>query len=143
MAVTTLQSNLVPIEYSTDSGTTYLKLVCNQSWTLNQDTSVSEEETDCGILIGIGVNKWSFDAEGVLNTTPASGEASAEALQAVYAAQTLILVRTQYPASGTPGGDLYAVGSAYITKLTISKSTGSLMKFSATFSGTGTLDTTA
>lgn len=142
MAVTTIQSNLIPIEISSDSGTTYKKLVCNQTWKLGQSVSVSEEETDCGTLVGLGSNKWSFDAAGVLNSTPESTEISHEGLNTLFAAQTLILVRAQYPASGSPGADLYAVGSAYITSLEVDKSTGSLMKFTATFTGNGVLDIT-
>lgn len=144
MAVTSLQSNLVPISTSVDSGTTWLNIVCKKGWTFNHETSTTEEETDCGTLTGLGSNKWSFDVEGVMSTTPAAGEASAETLLGYASAQTLLLVRAQYPTSGgSAGGDLYASGSAYLTNFRITNSVGSLMNFSATFSGTGTLDITA
>ena len=143
MAVTSLQSNLVPISTSVDSGTTWLNIVCKKGWTFNHETSTTEEETDCGTLTGVGSNKWSFDVEGVMSTTPGAGEGSAETLLGYASAQTLLLIRTQYPTSGSPGTDLYASGSAYLTNFRVTNSVGSLMTFSATFSGTGTLDITA
>lgn len=143
MAVTNLQSNLVPIATSADSGTTWLNIVCKSGWTFNHETSTTEDETDCGTLTGIGSNKWSFDVEGVVNTTPTGGsEVSAETLLGYASGQTLLLIRAQYPTSGSPGTDLYASGSGYITNFRVTNSVGSLLKFSLTFTGTGTLDIT-
>lgn len=143
MAVTTLQSNLVPIAVSSDSGTTYLNVACKKGWTFNHDTPTSEEQTDCGTLIGLGSNTWSFDVEGVVNTTPTSGsEISAEGLVALATAQTSILVKAQYPTSGSPGTDLYFQGAAYITNFKVDNKVGSLMTFTATIKGTGQLDIT-
>jgi hypothetical protein len=143
MAVTNLQSNLVPISVSADSGVTWLNVVCKKGWKFNHETSTTEEETDCGTLTGIGSNKWSFDVEGVVNTTPGAGsEVSAEGLLGYAHNQTALLVRAQYPTSGSPGTDLYASGTAYITNLVINNSVGSLLGFTCTFKGTGTLDIT-
>lgn len=140
MATTTLQSNLVPLKISTDSGTTKKSIVCKKSWTFNHDTSTTEENTDCGVLLGLGANKWGFDVEGVVNTTPASTELSAEDLLGIAHNQTLFLVYLDYPAAA--GTDLYASGSAYLTNLKISNAVGSLMTFTGTISGTGALDIT-
>lgn len=141
MAVTTLQSNLVPLKISTDTGTTKKSIVCKKSWTFNHSTSTTEEETDCGVLLGIGANKWSFDVEGVVNTTPTgASEVSAEDLLGIANAQTKFLVYLDYP-SGS-GTDLYASGEAYLTDFKITNSVGNLMTFTGTISGTGTLDIT-
>lgn len=142
MAVTTLQSNLVPVALSSDSGTTYKTVTCKKGWTFNHDTSTTVEETDCGSLTGLGSNTWSVDFEGVMNTSPASTELSAEDILGFASAQTSLLIKVQYPTSGSPGTDLYAQGAGYITNLRITNSVGSLMSFSFTFSGTGTLDIT-
>lgn len=139
MAVTTLQSNLVPIKISTDDGVTLQSIVCKKSWSFNGTTSVSEEETDCGTLIGLGSNKWSFPFEGVVNTTPTGAtEVSAEDLLSIWHNQTQFIVYIDYPAGS--GGDFYLSGDAYITDFTITNSVGSLMIFSGTITGTGTLD---
>lgn len=141
MATTTLQSNLVPLKISSDGGTTYKSIVCKKSWTFNHSTSTTKEETDCGVLLGIGANEWGFDIEGVVNTTPTGGsEVSAEDLMSLASAQTALKVKLDYPASA--GTDLYAVGDCYLTSFKITNSVGSLMTFSGTLSGTGTLDIT-
>lgn len=144
MSTTTLQSNLVPIAISSDSGSTYKNVVCKKGWSFNHDTPVSEEQTDCGVLVGLGANSWSFDVEGVVNTTPdGSTELSSEGLMALAAAQTQVLIRTQYPTSGGgAGGDLYLQGAAYLTNLKITNQVGSLLTFSLTIKGSGTLDIT-
>lgn len=143
MATTTVQSNLVPILLSSDSGTTYKSVVCKKSWSFTNETSTSKEETDCGVLVGVGANSWSFDVEGVINTTPGSTEVSAEDLLGFSAGQTSLLVKAQYPTSGSPGADFYMQGACYITNFKITNSVGSLMTFTATITGTGTLDVTA
>lgn len=141
MPVTNLQSILVPLKISTDAGATKQSIQCKKSWTFNHETSISEEATDCGVLIGLGPNKWGFELEGVVNTTPtAATEISAEGLLAIASAQTLFLVYLDYPAAA--GTDLYATGTAYLTNLKISNTVGSLMNFTATLSGTGVLDIT-
>lgn len=141
MAVTTLQSNLVPLKISTDGGTTKKAIVCKKSWSFEGDTPTSEENTDCGVLLGLGSNKWGFPFEGVVNTTPtALSEQSAEDLLSIWHNQTLIKVYLDHPAAA--GTDIYASGDAYITNFKIVNSVGSLMIFSGQISGTGTLDIT-
>lgn len=140
MATTTLQSNLVPVKVSSDGGSTKKTIVCKKGWTFNHDTSTTEEETDCGTLRGIGSNTWSVDVEGVVNTTPASTEVSAEDLLGFASAQTSLVIFLDYPVGS--GTDLYASGTCYLTNFKITNQVGSLMTFSGTFSGTGTLDIT-
>jgi hypothetical protein len=141
MAETTLQSNLVPLKISTDGGTTKKSIVCKKGFTFNHETPITEENTDCGVLIGLGSNKWSFDVEGVVNTTPTSGsEVSYEDLLGIANAQTQIDVYLDHP-SGS-GTDVYASGDAYITNLRFTNQVGSLHTFTATITGTGTLDIT-
>ena len=140
MAVTTLQSNLVPISLSSDAGVTYKTIVCNKGWTFNGSTSTTKEETDCGVLTGIGANEWSFDIDGVVNTTPGTTEFSAEDLAGFWAGQTALKIKAEYPA--VTGTDLYLQGDVYITSFKITKAVGSLLTYTATFTGTGTIDNT-
>ncbi len=140
MATTTLQSNLVPINISSDGGSTYKAIVCKKSWTFNGDTSTTEEETDCGTLTGIGSNKWSFDFEAVMNTTPASSEFSTEDLLGFWVGQTALKVKAYYPI--TPGTDIYLQGDCYLTSFKINNQVGNLMTCSGTLTGTGQLDNT-
>lgn len=140
MAVTTLESSLAPLTMSSDGGSTYQSVVCRKTWTFNGETPISEEPTDCGNYIAPGVPKWGFDTEGVLSTTPGSGEISAEGMLSLWLNKTSILVKLQYPTSGSPGTDLYLQGAAYITNFKVTGSSGSLITFSATITGNGTLD---
>jgi hypothetical protein len=140
MAVVTLQSTLVPIKISTDGGTTKKSIVCKKSWTLNSDNSPSEEQTDCGVLIAPGINKWSFDVEGVLNSTPGGSEVSAKDLLGLSVNGTIIDIYLDEP-SGT-GTVLYATGKAYITNFKVTGTSGNLVTFSATITGSGILDVT-
>lgn len=139
---TTVQSNLVPIAISSDGGSTYKNIVCKKGYTFNGSTSTTKEETDCGTFTGLGANEWSFDFDAVVNTTPSSGEFSYEDILGFWVAQTALKVKVQYPTSGSPGGDFYMQGDVYLSSLTQTNSVGSLIQFSGTFSGTGTLDNT-
>jgi hypothetical protein len=142
MAVTTIQGSAVPFAISTDAGTTYKTVVCNKAWGLTVDTTVNEDESDCGRHVGLGTVKASFSIDGLYNTTPSSTEISGEELLSLATNKTSFLFKTQYPTSGSPGADLYAQGSAYLTNYQITKSTNSLIGFSGTILVDGNLDIT-
>jgi len=137
---TTVQGNLVPISLSTDNST-YKSIVCNRAWDLDLNSSVTQEETDCGSFPALGAVTWAFNMEGVLNTTPnGATEMSAKAVMDIANNQTVCYIKVQYP---NPGGtDFYMRGQGYITNFKITKQTGSLIAFSATFTGSGIMDTT-
>lgn len=143
MAVTTVQGSSVPFAISTDSGTTYRTLVCNKAWGFTGDTTVNEDESDCGRHVGLGTTKAEFSIEGLYNTTPASTEISGEELLSLWANKTAFLIKVQYPTSGTPGGDLYLQGSAYLTNYQVNKATNSLISFTGTILIDGNIDITA
>lgn len=143
MAVTTLQGSSVPFTISTDAGTTYRTLVCNKAWGFTGDTTVNEDESDCGRHVGLGTTKASFSIEGLYSTTPAVGEISGEELLSLWANKTSFLIKAQYPTSGTPGTDLYLQGSAYLTNYQVTKATNSLISFSGTILIDGNVDVTA
>lgn len=135
---TTVQSNLVPIAYSTDD-VTYKNLVCKKAWNWNGDTPVNQEESDCGIHIGLGANAWSFDVELLLNTTPnGSTEVVFKDLLTDWSAQALRYVKVLYPA--VTGTSFYIQGSVYITKFTINNQVGNLVNATLTFTGASSVD---
>lgn len=137
---TTLQSNLVPFAVSTDD-VTYKAVVCKKAWNFNGTTPTNVEDTDCGPLVGLASNNWTFDFEMVLNTTPnGSTEMSAKEILAIWAAQTLSYVKVLYPA--VTGTNFFIQGSGYFTSYTLQNQVGNLMTFSGTFSGQGSPDYT-
>lgn len=137
---TVVQSNLVPFALSTDDNT-YKNVVCKKAWSFNGDTPTKTDESDCGVHIGLGANTWSFDFEILLNTTPdGSTEMSAKDVLALWNGQTVTYVKVQYPANN--GASFFITGSGYITKFTLTNTVGSLITFTGTFTGNGTVDIT-
>lgn len=137
---TTLQSNLVPFALSTDD-ITYKNVVCKKAWNFNGTTATNPEDTDCGVLVGLGANAWTFDFEMVLNTTPnGATEMSAKDVLSIWNNQTFAYAKVLYP---NPGGtNFYIQGGGYITSFTLQNTVGNLMTFTGTFSGNGAVDIT-
>lgn len=136
---TVLQGNQVPLMFSTDD-ITYKSVVCNRAWGLNLDSSVTNEESDCGTFPALGSVAGSFSFEGIVNTTPnGATEISAKGLLDLANNQTLVYIKMMFP---NPGGtDLYVQGTGYITNFQVNKATGSLLSFQGTFTASGALDT--
>jgi len=137
---TFIQSNLVPLMISTD-GTNYYSVVCKKAANFNGTTPTNVDDTDCGPAVGLGSSQWTFDIEGVLNTTPnGATEVSAKTVLQYWNAQTLLYIKMQYP---NPGGtNFYIQGDGYITAFKLGVQIGQVVNFSATFSGNGTVDIT-
>src|SRR5687767_11439020 len=140
MAASNLQSNLVPLEISSDDGTTWKTLTCLVSANFSGTTTTTEEETQCGTFTGMGANKWEMSFDSVVNLTPDSTQVSFEEVLGWWHNQTEVLVRQQYPSSGTPGSNFYMSGGAYFSALGNQVQVGSSMKFSGTLKGNGALD---
>jgi hypothetical protein len=139
MSVTALQSTSVPYYLSTD-GITYKMIVCKRSITFTGNTPVTTEDTDCGPIVGIASNQWSFDLDILVNLTPDIGtQESYEQLLKWWNAQTLLYVRFNYPDSA--GTDFKHQGQAYITNLTSTVGQGAAMSATATFTGQGAITT--
>jgi hypothetical protein len=133
---TVLQSNLVPFAVSTD-GVTYKNLVCKKVWNVNLDKTIVEDESDCGVHLGTGAAKWSFDFEIILNTTPnGSTELSATTLAGYADAGTLLYVKLQYSST------YYRQGQGYISNYKESAPQGGFITATGTFRIDGSIDLT-
>lgn len=136
---TTIQSNLVPFALSTDN-ITYKNVVCKKAWNFKGSTPTNIEETDCGPLVGLGSNNFSWDFQGVLNTTPdGATQMSAKDVLEIWNNQTACYAKTLYPSN--TGANFYLQGAGFITSFEIVDQVGNLITFNATFSGNGTVDT--
>jgi hypothetical protein len=134
-------NNLLMI--SADAGVTWKQLVCLNGHTFNGETPVTEEDTQCGTLSGLGSNRWSYEAEGVVDTAPVgASQVSYEDILGYWNTQTLLLIRDQEPETVSPGTSWYHNGSVYITSISKPAQVGSYVKFTVTFTGSGALDTT-
>lgn len=134
---TTLQSRLVPFAISQDD-ITYKNVVCKKAWNLNLDIAVTQEESDCSVHTAVATPKWSFDFEIVLNLTPnGATEVSANEVIALANAQTRFYVKVAYASS------YYRQGAGYISNWRESAPQGGFITATGTFTGDGTLDTSA
>lgn len=89
-ALTPVQAKNVPFAMGID-GITYKNVVCKKLSGVTLTPTIAEEETDCGPATGVGAVKAQFNAEVVLNTTPAGGtEISANEVFAWANAGTLV-----------------------------------------------------
>jgi hypothetical protein len=137
MSTTALQSSEVPF-YVSPNGSTYYMIVCKRGLTFTGNTPISTEDTDCGPIVGIASNQWSFEVDIVVNTTPDIGTAqSYEQLLKWWDAQDLLYVRFNYPDSA--GTDFKHQGQAYITSITGETSQGAPMGSVITFTGQGAI----
>jgi hypothetical protein len=137
---TTIQSNLVPFNLSSDD-ITYKAVVCKKAWNFTGTTPTTTEQTDCGPLTAVGSNEFSFDFEMILNTTPDSAtQMSFKDVLTLWNNQTLVYAKVLYP-SGT-GANFYIQGSGYLSNLKLQNTVGSLQTFTGTITGNGTVDIT-
>lgn len=148
MASNPLQGKKIYFRISPDAGTTYYVLVCMIKSGLTLDIPVQETETQCETLVGLGTQKVKFPVEGALNTDPAApvsgiGEASSTLLLTWATAQTSLIVQQFLPDTAvptTPDPKFYRKMSAYLTNYKEDVPVNDIVKFTAEFSGFGTLD---
>lgn len=134
-AFTPIQALNVPFAIGTD-GIAYKNLVCKKLWGLTLTPTITEEETDCGIAVGVGAVKFSFNFEIVLNTTLAgASEVSANTMMGYANNGTLVYVLLQ------SGSNYIRRGSGYISNYQESAPQGGVISATGTISGNGTIAT--
>lgn len=112
--------------------------VCQQSSTFNGTTAITEEESNCGVHVGVGANKWEYTLELIVKADPSATEASYDDFFNAWHAKQLVTIVDRYPATGTKVW--YQSGDHYITNITRNAATSSVVKCSITFKGVGELD---
>jgi len=137
MSVSALQSTNVPFYVSTD-GSGWKMIVCKRGVTFAGNTPVTTEDTDCGPIVGIASNQWTFDIDAVVNVSPDIGtQESYEQILKWWGSQTLLYVRFNHPDS--TGTNFKHEGQAYITNVGSAVTQGAAMSFTVTFTGQGSL----
>ena len=68
--MTTVQGELAPLFISEDSGETWKTLVCLETYKVPLDTTVNEEETNCGVAVGLGAIKFKPSGTAVMEAEP-------------------------------------------------------------------------
>lgn len=140
--MSSIQSSLVPIELSFDSGSTWQTLVCLTQYNLPLETATNQVETFCGTETGLGSQTFNPTGTAVHELTPLPTQVSYTRMLTAWSNKELIQFRSQYPGTGSIGSQFYHRGSAYVTSLSPSFQVGQVVQFDWTLTGTGTLDIT-
>jgi hypothetical protein len=134
------------VRVSSDSDTTWDRLVCALDDQAEMDNEVSEVDTKCGTFTGVKDMKGSYSGNAVANASPSAGtEVTYEEVVSWQQAKTLLDFRYYNLAFGviTQGGAVYQEGTGRFTNTVLTGATGEVVQFSWTFSPTGTIYLTA
>lgn len=135
----------VVLEISTDTGTTWKKLICEITNTGNKtretqvapltkcDTAASAQE-----ITPLGYT-WTYDFEALVDTAPTSTQVTYSDLLTLFINASSFMVRRQYDATGS---EFYEAGTAYVTSLSSASPVDGFVNFTGTLNGSGALDIT-
>ena len=133
------------VEIDVAGGSTFVRLVCLRTSSVNTTMDATTEQTNCGVLTSPSEPQMSLDFDAICETAPSVSQVSYEDLLTAMVSKTLITVRVQSPVfSGSSYGAVYYHQfSGYITDLTMNQSTTEFINFSGTIQSTGALDVSA
>ena len=126
--------------------TTWLRLVCLRTSSVNTTLETTQDQTNCGVLTAVGAPSMTIDFDAICETAPSSGTQLSykDLLNACAAASgpALVNVRMQSPTiTGSSAGAIYHHEfNAYVSDLVLNQATAEFINFSGTFSSTGALD---
>lgn len=135
------------VEIDVTGGSTFVRLVCLRTSSVNTTMDATTEQTNCGVLTSPSEPQMTVDFDAICETAPGSltpVAISYEELLAAMVAKTLVNVRVQSPVftGSSAGAAYYHQFMGYITDLTLNQSTTEFMNFSGTIQSSGTLDVT-
>lgn len=140
--MTTAQGELAPLSLSSDGGITWKTLVCLETYKVPLDTTVNEDETNCGVAVGLGAIKFKPTGTAIMEVNPDSTMVTYEDMVKWQTGKTLIMFKTEYPASGGQYGKNIALsGTCYVTATGGTFQTGKVITFDFTLTGTGLVNT--
>ena len=139
-----IQGSTQNVEIDVTGGSTFVRLVCLRTSSVNTTMDATTEQTNCGVLTSPSEPQMSLDFDAICETAPSGSQVSYEDLLTAMVSKTLISVRVQSPVfSGSSYGAVYYHQfSGYITDLTMNQSTTEFINFSGTVQSTGALDVT-
>lgn len=134
----------IDIDVTNVGGASYKTLVCLASSSVNTSADTSTDNTNCGVLTSIGESSMTIDFDAVCEVTPSGTQITYKDLLAAMVGRTLVKVRVQSPLVGATavGVAYFHEFSAYINSLTLTQASAEFIKFSGSFTSTGTLDIT-
>jgi predicted secreted protein len=134
-----IQGRDIVLSISTDSGTTYKTLICLETLTIDQSSSITERETRCGTKVGISNNKVSISGTFVQDTAPSGTEVSGSDMRTWKNNNTLLDIKAAHV---TTPANYFVQMDAYLESLSENAPSDDVLDASFTFRGTGTIDIT-
>ena len=133
------------VEIDVTGGTTFVRLVCLRTSSVNTTMDATTEQTNCGAFTSPSAPQMSVDFDAICETAPSISQVSYEDLLSAMVNKTQISVRVQNPTvSGSSVGTVYYHQfMGYITDLTMNQSTTEFINFSGTIQSNGALDISA
>ena len=133
------------VEIDVTGGTTFVRLVCLRTSSVNTTMDATTEQTNCGVLTSPSEPQMAVDFDAICESDPSTLSPTAisyEQLLTAMVAKTLINVRVQSPVfSGSSYGAVYYHQfKGYITDLTLNQSSTEFINFSGTIQSSGALD---
>lgn len=142
---TELLGSLVTLQISTDTtGATGLKTItCEESSDFSTSTNVNTTKTKCGTFTAVDTPTGTINFSGVVNGSPSASEVSYNDIVSWVNSKTKLYAKYQQAASGavSAGTAVYATGTGYFTQCQVTAAESELIKFTATFTFSGTIDT--
>lgn len=140
-----IRGQLVLLQISTDSGTTWKDLICAISNDMNMTRETTTSPfTKCDVataareITPLGYT-WEMPFDALVDTAPSGTQLTYADMLTLFVNGTTVSVRQQYDATGN---EFYMTGSAILTSLTATAPADGFVGFSGTFSGTGAVDIT-
>lgn len=141
-----IKGQLVKTEISSDGGTTWKELICEQSSgaEMTRETQTApftkcDTATAAQEITPLGYN-WNFPFEALVDDAAAATQMTYPDLLTLFVNGTSVTVRRQYDNTGSI---FYVSGTAYLTRLSESSPADGFVSCTGTFSGSGALDITA
>lgn len=128
----------VVLEISTDGGSTYKTLVCEEDSQADLSNEVTTTRTKCSTFKGISAVDMTISGNAVCNADPTSEEVSYNDVQNWQKLKTQLNFRYRNAAAGSiaAGQAFEHTGVGYFTQSTVTATAGEVVKFSYTFSPT-------
>jgi Phage major tail protein 2. len=136
--------------YVRDAGATtpFLRIVCEESVTLDLNNDITTTKTKCGVFKGVSVADFKANGSAVHNIDPTSAEASLDYVQTKQIARTkqeFVMQNEAYTEEGITyslGEAFRFAGDGYFNSSQATADTDNPMKFTWSFEGIGVPDGT-
>lgn len=133
----TVQSKVIPIQLSFDSGSTWRDLVCITNMSAPLAKSINEVESYCGTHNGQGQPKLDFTGEAVCDLVPDPDQISYDEAADLVIDDTIFLARVANPLTGSVGSLLYLETEAIFESVTYKGSANQVVLFDFSIKGQG------